>query len=321
VKPIVIAHRGASAYLPEHTLPCVAAAHTLGADYIEQDIVLSRDGVPMVLHDIYLESTTDVGQQFPGRGRDDGRFYAVDFDLTELKTLSVHERVDADRSPVFGDRFPVVDLQLRIPTLSEEIILIEGLNKSRGICTGYYIEMKAPAFHAAAGLDIARATIDVLEAAGLHHESAAVFFQCFDPETLRYLKHDLDTPLPLIQLMGDNSWGEPPGVDFDLMGTEQGLDEVATYADGIGPWIPQLFNLDKLTPSQLVGAAHARGLLVHAYTLRADGLENGFIDFEALHKGVFLDAGIDGVFSDFPDITRGFIDAHFNAQANSSEYC
>jgi len=312
VKPIVIAHRGASAYLPEHTLPCVAAAHALGADYIEQDIVLSRDGVPMVLHDIYLESTTNVAQQFPGRGRDDGRFYAIDFDLTELKTLSVHERVDANKSPVFDGRFPVVDLQLRIPTLSEEIMLIEGLNKSRGMSTGYYIEMKAPAFHAAAGLDIARATIDVLEAAGLHRESAAVFFQCFDPETLRYLKHDLDTPLPLIQLMGDNSWEEPPGVDFDFMGTEQGLDEVATYADGIGPWIPQLFKVDGLTPSQLVGAAHARGLLVHAYTLRADSLESGFEDFAALHHGVFLDAGIDGVFSDFPDITRRFIDAHFN---------
>ena len=90
MKPIVIAHRGASAYLPEHTLPCVAAAHALGADYIEQDIVLSRDGVPMVLHDIYLDSTTNVAQQFSGRGRDDGRFYAIDFDLTELKTLSVH---------------------------------------------------------------------------------------------------------------------------------------------------------------------------------------------------------------------------------------
>ncbi|MDG1066648.1 MAG: glycerophosphodiester phosphodiesterase [Luminiphilus sp.] len=318
MKPIVIAHRGASAYLPEHTLPCVAAAHTLGADYIEQDIVLSRDGVPMVLHDIYLESTTNVAQQFPDRGRGDGRFYAIDFDLAELKTLSVHERVDFSGSAVFSDRFPLADLQLRIPTLSEEIILIEGLNKSRGMRTGYYIEMKSPAFHTAAGLDIARSTIEVLEAAGLHHENAAIFFQCFDPETLRYLKHDLNSPLPLIQLMGDNSWEEPPGVDFDLMGTEQGLDDVASYADGIGPWIPQLFKADGLTPSQLVGAAHARGLLVHAYTLRADSLESGFKSFEALHKGVFLDAGIDGVFSDFPDITREFIDSHFNTEVSNS---
>jgi glycerophosphoryl diester phosphodiesterase len=318
VNPIVIAHRGACAYLPEHTLPCVAAAHALGADYIEQDIVLSRDGVPMVLHDICLESTTDVAQQFPERGRDDGRFYAIDFDLTELKSLSVHERVDPQARPVFDGRFPVVDLQLRIPTLSEEIILIEGLNKSRGMSTGYYIEMKSPAFHTASGLDIAKSTIKVLETAQLHYENAPIFFQCFDPETLRYLKHDLQSPLPLIQLVGDNSWEEPPGVDFDLMRSASGLDIVATYADGIGPWVPQLFEADGVTPSQLVGAAHARGLLVHAYTLRADSLEGQFKTFEALHRGVFLDAGIDGVFSDFPDITREFIGSHFNQGGISS---
>ena len=318
MKPIVIAHRGASAYLPEHTLPCVTAAHTLGADYIEQDIVLSRDGVPMVLHDIYLDSTTDVAQQFPARSRDDGRFYAIDFDLAELKLLSVHERVDPQAHAVFGDRFPVVDLELRIPTLREEIILIEGLNKSRGMSAGYYIEMKSPAFHTAAGLDIASATIEVLEGADLHHKKAPIFFQCFDPDTLRYLKHDLQSPLPLIQLMGDNSWEEPPGVDFDLMRTAQGLDDVATYADGIGPWVPQLFEADGLTPSQLVSAAHARGLLVHAYTLRADSLEGGFDSFAALHEGVFLNAGIDGVFSDFPDITRGFIDSHFSTEGTNS---
>lgn len=318
MKPIVIAHRGASAYLPEHTLPCVAAAHTLGADYIEQDIVLSRDGVPMVLHDIYLESTTDVARQFPDRARDDGRFYAIDFDLAELKTLAVHERIDPLGNAVFDGRFPVVDLELRIPTLSEEIILIEGLNKSRGARTGYYIEMKSPTFHAAAGLDIAAATIKVLDAAHLHHERAPIFFQCFDPQTLRHLKHEVKSPLPLIQLVGDNSWQEPPGVDFDFMRTDEGLDDVASYADGIGPWIPQLFEADGTTPTNLVAAAHARGLLVHAFTLRADSLEAGFKDFESLHQGVFLDAGIDGVFSDFPDITRQFIDSHINADVTSS---
>ena len=318
MKPIVIAHRGASAYLPEHTLPCVAAAHTLGADYIEQDIVLSRDGVPMVLHDIYLESTTNVAQRFPKRCRDDGRFYAIDFDLAELKSLTVHERVDDQGSAVFANRFPVVDLQLRIPTLNEEIRLIEGLNKSRGTHTGYYIELKSPAFHAAAGLDIAVSVIKVLETAQLHHENAPVFFQCFDPDTLRYLKHDLHSPLPRIQLMGENSWQEPPGVDFDLMRTEQGLDDVASYADGIGPWIPQLFEADGLTPGHLVTAAHARGLVVHAYTLRADSLEGSFKDFQSLHRGVFLNAGIDGVFSDFPDVTREFIDTHVSTDGAGS---
>jgi len=118
--------------------------------------------------------------------------------------------------------------------------------------------------------------------------------------------------------MGENSWQEPPGVDFDLMRTEQGLDDVASYADGIGPWIPQLFEADGLTPCHLVTAAHARGLVVHAYTLRADSLESGFKDFESLHRGVFLGAGIDGVFSDFPDVTRAFIDTHVSTNGAGS---
>ena len=162
MKPILIAHRGASGYLPEHTLPAVVAAHVMGADYIEQDIVLSRDGIPLVLHDIYLETTTDVAVKFPGRNRSDGRFYAIDFDLDEIKSLSVHERVDGSGTAVFGSRFPVVDMALRIPTLAEEITLINGLNHSRSRSAGYYIELKAPALHRAAGLDIATITLELL---------------------------------------------------------------------------------------------------------------------------------------------------------------
>ena len=308
MKPILIAHRGASGYLPEHTLPAVVAAHTMGADYIEQDIVLSRDGVPLVLHDIYLETTTDVASKFPGRQRENGRFYAIDFDLPEIKTLSVRERTTADGKAVFPGRFPVVDMALRIPTLAEEITLISGLNQSRGMQTGYYVEMKAPAFHQAAGQDIAGITLDTLEQAGLNTKAAPVFLQCFDPNTLRYLKDELRTPLPLIQLVGDNGWSDPPGVDFQMMRSELGLDEVARYADGIGPWIPQLFEEDGMTPSRLVRAAHDRNLLVHTYTLRADSLEAGFEDFEALQAGVFSRAKVDGAFSDFPDLTRRFID-------------
>ena len=308
MKPILIAHRGASGYLPEHTLPAVVAAHVMGADYIEQDIVLSRDGIPLVLHDIYLETTTDVAVKFPGRNRSDGRFYAIDFDLDEIKSLSVHERVDGSGTAVFGSRFPVVDMALRIPTLAEEITLINGLNHSRSRSAGYYIELKAPALHRAAGLDIATITLELLEGAGLNTPNAPAFLQCFDPATLRQLKTELATPLPLIQLIADNAWGEVPGIDFQAMQSDRGLVEIADYADGIGPWIPQLFEPDGTTPGELVQNAHHHGLLVHTYTLRADNLEAGFQTFDALQEGVFIRAGVDGAFSDFSDLTRRFID-------------
>ena len=101
-QPIVIAHRGASGYLPEHTLAAKAMAHAMGADFLEQDVVLTADGVPIVLHDIYLEATTDVEQRFPDRSRPDGRFYAIDFTLAEIRTLSAHERTTRSR----GDSGP-----------------------------------------------------------------------------------------------------------------------------------------------------------------------------------------------------------------------
>jgi glycerophosphoryl diester phosphodiesterase len=114
--PIVIAHRGASGYLPEHTLAAKAMAHAMGAHFIEQDVVLSRDGTPIVLHDIHLDSTTDVAQAFPGRARDDGRYYAIDFDIEEIRELRVHERTHLGTGlgrAVYPGRFPVEELPQR----------------------------------------------------------------------------------------------------------------------------------------------------------------------------------------------------------------
>lgn len=317
-KPIVIAHRGASGYLPEHTLLAVTAAHTFGADFIEQDIVLSRDGVPVVLHDIYLDATTDVAERHPGRRRDDGRFYAIDFSLAELKLLSVTERRESNGQRVFDGRFPNVDLALRIPTLAEEIELIKGLNASRQRNTGWYIELKAPVFHRQAGWDIARVVLDVLEQHGLNNADSPVYLQCFHDETLKYLRETLKTPLPLIQLIAENDWGEDGGVDYDQLRTPEGLDRIAAFADGIGPWIPQLFDRDGKTPNDLARNAHDRGLLIHPYTLRADALSLGATDFDELQRRVFIDAGVDGAFTDFSDLTRLFIDQHFSPDGSST---
>ena len=139
---VVIAHRGACAYLPEHTLEAKALAIGMGADFVEQDVVLSKDDIPIVTHDIFLEDISDIAARFPDRGRTDGHHYAIDFTLAELKTLARHERVNAAGSAVFPQRFPVGASQFAIVTLQEEIDLVQGINKSAGKNVGLYTEVK-----------------------------------------------------------------------------------------------------------------------------------------------------------------------------------
>ena len=314
-RPIVIAHRGASGYLPEHTLAAKVLAHGMGADFIEQDVVMSRDGVPVVLHDIYLESTTDVEQRFPDRARADGRFYAADFDLAEIRELRVHERSTRDAGgrevPVYPGRYPLQPGLFGIPTLAEEIRLISGLDRSRGRSTGLYIELKAPLWHGAEGLDIAAAVLSVLREEGYANRPRQVFLQCFDDRTLRRLRHELRTPLPLIQLIAENDWGEDSEVDYDHLRTARGLAEIATYADGIGPWAEQIYlgitGSGELRLSELVALAQAQNLLVHPYTFRRDALPEGIDSFEAL-LDLFLDElRVDGLFTDFPDRVKSLL--------------
>lgn len=129
--PVVIAHRSASGYLPEHTLPSVAYAHALGADYLEQDVVLSKDGVPLVLHDIEIDTVTDVATRFPGRQRANGHFYAIDFTLAEIRQLRAHERCDPKTGrPVYPRRFPIGQSTFAVPTLEEDLQFVQGLNRS-----------------------------------------------------------------------------------------------------------------------------------------------------------------------------------------------
>jgi glycerophosphoryl diester phosphodiesterase len=138
-RPEVIAHRGASGYLPEHTLEAVALAYGMGADFIEQDLVLTKDGIPVVLHDIHIDTVTDVVQKFPDRKRDDGRYYAIDFTLAELKQLNAHERINhRTGQPSFPGRFPLNQSIFKIPTLEEELQFIAGLYKCSGNSVGFY---------------------------------------------------------------------------------------------------------------------------------------------------------------------------------------
>ena len=300
--PAIIAHRGACGYLPEHTLPAVELAHTFDADYIEQDVVLTSDGVPIVLHDVTLELTTNVATLFPERHRDDGLFYAIDFTLEEIKALNAHERKDSLGNPVFPERYSGTEAEFKVPTLAEEIETVDRLNKASDKRTGVYIELKRPEFHEQEGVDIYQAVIDVLTTFDRLGENAETVIQCFDPETLKRFAHEGIFKGPLVQLVLTESIANWRG-DFEAMHTTSGLKEVAEYAHGIGPDVNLLEN-ESGGSSEMVVAAKKLGLFLHPYTLRADSESIPGVNFEALHKKLFIDLEVDGAFTDFADQTR-----------------
>jgi len=303
---VVIAHRGASGYLPEHTLAAKALAYGMRADYIEQDVVLSKDGIPVILHDIHLDTTTDVASKFPERARDDGRYYAIDFTLDEIKTLTVTERFKADSGKqVYPNRFPAELGIFKVPTLEEEIKLIQGLNHSTGRDVGIYPEIKDPAFHREEGQDITKIVISVLEKWGYNNPASNAFVQCFDWVETQRIRNELNYQGKLVQLIGENRWGAPEGTDYDYLKSNDGIAEMAKVVDGIGPWLPQVItglsaNSTAIMTPTLIAAQRAQ-LMVHPYTLRADQLPKWAGDMDVALKAIFEDAGIDGIFTDFPD--------------------
>jgi glycerophosphoryl diester phosphodiesterase len=299
---LVIAHRGASGYLPEHTLAAYALAYGLGADTIELDLVLTRDGVPIALHDLVLEPTTDVAQLYPQRARADGRWYAADFTLAEIRRLAVHERSGRDGAPAFPGRFPQGRSRFAVPMLAEAIELVQGLNASTGCAVGLYLETKEPAFHAAEGLPLEAAVLEVLGRYGLAGAQARVFIESFDPASLRRLRA-LGSPLPRVQLIGAGRHAAP-------FVTEEGLREVSTYANAIGPDKRLIESGGQpVDGAALVRRAHALGLAVHPWTFRADAVGPGHADVLAELRAFYETYGVDGVFTDQPDravpIARG----------------
>ncbi len=305
---IIIAHRGASGYLPEHTLAAATLAYAQGADYIEQDVVMTKDDRVIVLHDIHLETTTNVAEVFPGRARDDGRFYAIDFTLAEIRQLKAVERINRKTGqPVFPGRFPANQSRFFVPTLNEEIELIRGLNKVFNKNVGIYVEIKAPAWHQEEGKDLTRKTLDILYEYGYNDAQSTCFIQCFDPATLKRLRFELKTALPLIQLIGENSWNLS-SADYTVLQTSEGLKEIAAYANGIGPWLKHIVtgvdadNQPQI--SDLVTNAQSLDLLVHPYTFRADQLPKHISSYEAFVRLFAFRIGVDGLFTDYVDLTR-----------------
>lgn len=301
----VIAHRGASGYLPEHTLAAKALAFAMGADYLEQDVVATRDDVLIVLHDVHVDRISNVAEVFPKRARPDGRYYARDFDFAELATLSVSERFDADGRAVFPGRYPVRSGSFRIHSLGDELEFVTALNEATGRRVGIYPEIKRPAWHKAEGVDIAPAMLALLGEYGYTDRVSRAYLQCFDPDELRRVRVDLRSELRLVQLLGDNSWQESTA-DYDALRTPQALQRLSATVDGIGPWIQHCYFMDDgiPRPTPLVAAAQAAGLAVHPYTVRADNLPDGFASHDALVRFCRDSLRVDGLFTDFPDMTR-----------------
>ncbi|MDX2081137.1 MAG: glycerophosphodiester phosphodiesterase [Terrimicrobiaceae bacterium] len=296
----VIAHRGASGFLPEHTLEAKAYAHALGADFIEQDVVLTKDDQAIVLHDIHLDATTNVAEVFPGRSRPDGRFYAIDFTLEEIRRLQVRERIDPGTGRVvYPGRFRKALPGFRVPTLEEEITFIQELNRTTGREAGIYPELKAPAFHQKEGKDIVAVVHQILSQHGYTRRTDGCIVQCFEVAPLVRLRNEFKSDLRLVQLIGEPAWKLNPE-DYEKMITPAGLDEIAKYADGIGPALSLVLERTSDGPvaSPLAKNAHARGLIIHPYTLRRDALPDGWTERDVWE---FLDAAkIDGIFTDFP---------------------
>ncbi len=285
----IIAHRGASGYLPEHTLAAYAMAHAMGADYLEPDLAVTKDGVLICLHDMTLEATTDVADVFPDRAREDGRWYAVDFTLEEIKQLTVKER--------FSRRFPQDTHLFQIATFEELIQLTQGLNASTGRDVGIYPELKDPVFYERAGHAFSALLLEMLEKYGYTGPDANVYIQCFVPTTLKRLRDDLGAEQPLVQLISNRSLQ-------DALVTDEGLDEIATYAQGIGPHKNRI----EKDPT-LVSRAHARGLVVHPYTFRDDVTPDKYASMAEELRVFLTEYNIDGAFVDHPDIMKQVIEA------------
>jgi glycerophosphoryl diester phosphodiesterase len=328
-KPLAIGHRGTAGYRPVHTLASYQLAIDLGADFIEPDLVSTRDGHLVARHENDISGTTDVAShpEFASRkatkivdGVSVTGWFTEDFTLAELKTLRARERL-----PALRPQNATFDGQFEIPTFEEVIALAQREGRRRHRVIGIYPETKHPTYFQRIGLALEEPLIRTLDATGLGDRRDAVFIQSFEVANLQKLRRM--TRLPLIQLI--DATGAPfdfvaagdPRTYADLV-TPAGLHQIARYADGIGVnknrIVPRDATGKLLAPTDLIPDAHAEHLLVHAWTFRA---ENTFLpldfqigdpasplfaglrgDFPAELK-LFLGLGLDGVFSDQSDVT------------------
>jgi len=339
--PLVIGHRGTAGYLPEHTLESYALAIELGADYVEPDLVATKDGVLIARHEPNIVNTTDVAErpEFAARRRNatvDGAvengFFASDFTLAEIKTLRAKQ--------AFGDRPQQYNGKFQIPTLDEIIEMVKRKSRDAGRTVGIYPETKHPTYHKNLGLPLEPRLLAALTRAGWNHRNAPVFIQSFEQGNLKALSQQ--TRVRLIQLIdaddvnadGSLAFNAPYDRPYDwtasgnpvllartfgYLTTDAGLKEVASYADGIGPWKRYIVSTvpdaaapanapgeaarKLLAPTDLVQRAHREGLLVHPYTFRNEArrLPSDYAGNPIEEYLQFYKLGVDGLFSDFAD--------------------
>ena len=317
-EPIVIGHRGASGHRPEHTLAAYELAARMGADYVEPDLVSTKDGVLVARHENEISGTTDVADhpEFAALRATkviDGvtltGWFTEDFTLAELRTLRAKERIPAVRQ-----RNTIYDGRYRIPTFQGVIDRVKRLSRELGRPIGIYPETKHPSYFRSIGLALEGPLADTLRSNRLDRRGSRVFVQSFEIHNLEALNRRLD--VPLVQLLGAPS--QRPADDprpYAQLATPAGLAEIARYADGVGPSkdyiVPRDAAGNSLTATAFVADAHRARLLVHPYTFRN---ENTFLPLElrrgadpvawgnALAEyGLFFGLGVDGVFSDYPD--------------------
>lgn len=309
-KPLIIGHRGACGHRPEHTLDSYELAIDLGADFVEPDLVVTKDGVLIARHENDITGTTDVATKFPDRktrkvidGKEIEGFFTEDFTLAEIKTLRARERLpfrDQSRNGISA-----------VPTFQEVIDLVRRKEKETGRTIGLYPETKHPSYFRSIHLSLEGRLVEVLQKNGYTGPDAPVFIQSFELQNLKDLRQM--TQVPLIFLYAEP---EMRPYDFVVSGdprtyaallTPAALAEIATFAQGIGPWKRLLLpeNPDKTlaAPTSVIADAHAAGLQVHPYTFRNEArylapAYNGDPIKEYLQ---FFELGVDGVFSDFSD--------------------
>lgn len=313
--PIIIAHRGASGERPEHTLASYTLAIEQGADFIEPDLVLTKDDVLVARHENDISDTTDVADhpEFAGRratktidGHKVTGWFTEDFTLAELKTLRARERLPRLRGTAHDDEYD-------IPTFEEILELLARVNKGRDHVVGVYPETKHPSYFASIGLPHEGPMLALLDRFGYHGRSAPVFIQSFEVGNLKALRAKSD--LPLIQLMdGEGGPADDATMTYADMATPTGLQAVARYADGIGPnkmmIIPRTMVGNLGEPTSLVADAHVAGLKVHPWTFRRENYFLPLADKGGINPAghgdlaseirAYLATGIDGFFSDNP---------------------
>ena len=302
----VIAHRGASGYLPELSVPAFTLAYAMGADYLELDVVMSQDGVPVVFHDHTLDATTNVASVFPGRERRDGGWYVADFTLEEMKRLVRRER--------FVGRYAGEGSGFGIVSLGEALELVRELNRVSGGGVGVMVELKGLAFHEEQGLAVEEAVVGVLDHFGFRGDLGYVM--SFDGGSLRQVRGLMGDGGRLVQLIGT-------GASSDPMLTEQGLDAVAEYAEAIGPSKRRIENESgaPVHDGRVVGWAQSRGLKVFPYTLRSDQVPRGHIGFESEVRAYTQRYGVDGIFTDHPDLALDVVGADPTGRARLAGRC